>query len=87
VAKKPQIISKVDLLMIEKHNDVYDRIGSNLKALRKKAGLTQQQLADKCEKVDRAKISDIENAKEDYMFSTLLEIAKGLGVTIEKLIK
>ena len=65
MAKKPQNISDGNLRMIEKHKDVYGRIGSNLKSLRKKANLSQQQLADKCEKVDRAKISDIENAKEE----------------------
>lgn len=87
MAIKPQNISKDNLRMVEKHKKVYMRVGENLKALRKKAGLTQQQLADECEKIDRSKISDIENGKEDYMFSTLIEIAKGLGVSLEELMK
>ena len=73
--------------MINKYNLIYQRIGSNLKKERKKAQLTQAQLAERTTKLDGSKISDIENAKEDYMFSTLLEVANGLGVDIEKLTK
>lgn len=74
-------------LMINKYQIIYQRVGSNLKKERKNAKLTQAQLAEKTTKLDGSKISDIENAKEDYMFSTLLEIANGLGVDIEKLIQ
>jgi len=73
--------------MIDKYSEIYKRIGSNLKKERKKARLTQVQLAEKNTKLDASKISDIENAKEDFMFSTLLELANGLGVDVEKLIK
>lgn len=73
--------------MVNKFSDIYARIGSNLKRERKKARLTQVQLAEKIPKVDDAKISNIENAREDFMFSTLLEIANGLNVDVEKLIK
>lgn len=82
MAIKPQIffLSKVDSY-IEK----YKLIGLNLKAIRKKAGLSQEQLATKCS-VDRSKISDIENGKENFMFSTLLDIAAGLKVDVRKLL-
>lgn len=73
--------------MTNKFSLIYRRIGSNLKRERKKARLTQVQLAEKIPKVDDAKISDIENAKEDFMFSTLLEIANGLNIDVEKLTK
>ncbi|SEN66208.1 Helix-turn-helix [bacterium A37T11] len=73
--------------MVNKFKDTYKRIGSNVKEYRTKVNLTQSQLAEKCGKMDRSKISDIENAKEDFMFSTLLEIAEGLGVDVEKLTK
>lgn len=73
--------------MINKFTDTYKRIGTNLRRERKKARLTQVQLADKIPKVDDAKISNIENAKEDFMFSTLLEIANGLNIDVEKLTK
>lgn len=49
-----------------------------------KANLTQKELADKFSG-DRSKISDIENGKEDFMLSTLLDIAEGLNVDLKKL--
>jgi transcriptional regulator with XRE-family HTH domain len=68
---------------LKKHTDILKIIGLNVKAYRKKAGLTQQELADKFSG-DRSKISDIEHGKEDFMLSTLLDIADGLNVDIKK---
>lgn len=72
--------------MVEKHKDIYERIGMNVRKARKERGYTQEQLAKK-KKLDRSKISDIENGKEDFMFSTLLEIAEGLEKDVEVLTK
>lgn len=72
--------------MVNKYSQIYKTVGENIKKLRKKAKLTQTQLADKTSKVDNAKISNIENANEDYMFSTLLEIASALNVNIKDLL-
>ena len=66
-----------------KYIKVYKKIGADLKEHRKKLKLTQEQLAQKCGRIDRAKISDIENGKEDYMFSTLLQICEALDLSIE----
>lgn len=71
------------LIKVEKHTDIFKIVGLNVKAYRKKAGLTQQALADKFSG-DRAKISDIEHGKEDFMLSTLLDIAEGLNVDVKK---
>lgn len=68
---------------MEKHKEIFKLIGSNVRAYRKKVGLTQQELADKFSG-DRSKISDIENGKENFMFSTLLDIADGLNVEVKK---
>jgi transcriptional regulator with XRE-family HTH domain len=73
--------------MIEKHKRIYKRIGTNIKEHRKRAGLTQEELASKGKKLDRSKISDMENGKEDFMFSTLLEVADGLDTDVENLTK
>lgn len=69
---------------MENHTDIFKIIGLNVKAYRKKAGLTQQELADKFSG-DRAKISDIEHGKEDFMLSTILNIADGLNVDVKEL--
>lgn len=65
---------------------MFETIGANVKAYRKKAKLTQQELADKF-MGDRSKISDIENGKENFMFSTLLDIAEGLNVDVRELLQ
>lgn len=72
--------------MVNKYSQIYKTVGENIKKFRKKAKLTQTQLAGKTSKVDNAKISNIENANEDYMFSTLLEIANALNVNIKELL-
>ncbi|WP_322969454.1 helix-turn-helix transcriptional regulator [Faecalibacter sp. LW9] len=59
---------------------IYINIGEKLKLKRKSKGLTQQQLADKITKLDRSKISDIENGKEDFLLSTLLKICSALEI-------
>lgn len=71
--------------MTNKFSKTYNIIGKNVKKLRKQAGLTQLELANKVHKGDRSKISLIENGKEDFMMSTLLEIAKALKVDIKVL--
>ena len=67
--------------------DDYKLIGSNIRKKRKALNLTQAQLAKKSgEKVDYAKISDIERAQEDFQFSTLLKICRGLDISLLELI-
>jgi transcriptional regulator with XRE-family HTH domain len=67
------------------HRKYFIVIGQNLKRFRKKQGLSQQELANSCERVDRSKISDIENAKEDFMLSTLLEICIALKISLTEI--
>jgi len=60
----------------------YKIIGDNLRRIRKDKGLSQDDVAAKCKTVDRAKISKIENARVDYMISTLFEICDALNVSV-----
>lgn len=53
-------------------------IGAFLREQRKKAGLSQDKLAARCD-LTKSNISNIENGKKDFYFTTLLEYAKGLG--------
>ena len=69
---------------MEKHVKIFNIVGSNIRTYRKKAKLTQQQLADKFAG-DRTKISLIENGKENFMLTTLLDIAEGLNIDVKKL--
>lgn len=65
----------------------YLEIGALVREKRKELQLTQQQLADKVNKLDRAKISDIENGKEDFQFSTLIKIFAALNLDIKLQVK
>jgi len=64
----------------------YKIIGVNIRRFRDKLNYSQDDLASRCS-VNRAKISKIENAREDYMFSTLLEVCKALGKTLQEIIQ
>jgi DNA-binding XRE family transcriptional regulator len=70
--------------MQENFIEIYKRVGKSIRNKRKEKGLTQQQLADKDLKLDRAKISDIENGKEDFHFFTLLKICEALDMDIKE---
>ncbi|MFB9844022.1 helix-turn-helix domain-containing protein [Mucilaginibacter ginsenosidivorans] len=71
--------------MKEKHKSIFASIGKNVRRIRKEQKLSQQDLANKCD-VDRAKISTIETAKEDFHFTTLLELADALNVKPKELL-
>lgn len=71
--------------MKAEHQTYYITIGRNLLNVRKQKGLSQQELANKCS-VDRAKISKIENGREDFMLSTILEIADALDIKVSKIL-
>ena len=71
--------------MEDDHKKYFIIIGKNVKRFRKEQGLSQQELANSCNRVDRSKISDIENAKEDFMLSTLLEICIALKISLTEL--
>jgi len=72
--------------MKEKYQEHYKIIGANLRRIRTDKGLSQEDLANKCN-VERSKISRIENASEDFMFSTLLRIADALEVNVKILLE
>jgi len=72
--------------MKEKHKNQFEIIGTNLRRIRDQKGFSQQDLANRCD-VDRAKISRIENATEDFFFSTLIEIASALEVDLSDLLR
>jgi ribosome-binding protein aMBF1 (putative translation factor) len=57
------------------------KIGAMLKIAREKAGLTQEQLAEKLRTKNTA-ISRIENHAEDIKLSTLTKFAQALGKTL-----
>lgn len=62
----------------------FQTIGENVRRLRLTKGWTQVELATRCS-VNAEQISRIENARRDYMHSTLLEVCEALGVSIQEI--
>lgn len=60
-------------------------IGQKLIKFRTEKGLSQHELSNLCNKLDRGRISQMENGTLNYTIDSLHEITKGLGITIEDL--
>lgn len=58
--------------------------GSNLRAARAEAGLSQDDLARKCA-LHTTEISRLERGVRDPRLTTIIEAAKGLGIAASKL--
>jgi len=65
--------------MTEKDRKRLAKIGDNLRKIREGMKFSQEDLAAHC-KVERAKISKIENATANHYVTTLIEIAYGLNI-------
>ncbi|UYM14764.1 helix-turn-helix domain-containing protein [Endozoicomonas euniceicola] len=75
---------KNDPVFADEFDEGYEafKFGVLLKADRKEAGLTQQELADKLQ-TQKSAISRIENNSEDVKLSTLERFASALGKKLE----
>jgi transcriptional regulator with XRE-family HTH domain len=59
-------------------------LGSNIRKIREAKGLSSKEVALSC-KMDPAQYSRVENNKTDPALSSLVKIAKALGVTVAEL--
>lgn len=62
------------------------RLGAQIRAIRRKKGMTQEDLAFAAE-MDRTYISDLERGNRNPSFLGLRKIANGLGVTLAELLE
>lgn len=71
-----------------RNEDTYEIIAANIKEYRKKAKITQAELADKTH-YSHEFIRRIEapNAKKYFSLDTLIQIAKALDIRVEELLK
>lgn len=73
-------LSKVLKMNEERDKNRLQEIGERLRKIREKeVKISLDELASRCD-VTKGNISNIENGKKDFTFSTFLEIAKGLNV-------
>lgn len=61
-------------------------IGERISMLRKKKGMSLEKLAYEAG-ISKGNLSDIENSKRDPRFTTLLQIANGLEISLSVLLK
>lgn len=71
--------------MKDKDRKRMEKFAAHLSKLRENKGLSQRQLALRCD-VDYGKISKIENNKANLLLTTLFELAEGLEVHPKKLL-
>lgn len=70
--------------MKNKNFDTWLAIGLNILHYRKEQGMTQEQLAEKCN-FSRNYIQRIETATSSCTLDTLIEIAEALNIPLKKL--
>lgn len=66
------------------YQDIQTKFGAHLKVLREAKNLSLRDLGTQCE-LDDSKISKIENGRFNIQLSTIMELAKGLGVEPKEL--
>ena len=67
-------------------NDFFIKFGEHLRKLRTERGLSQAKLAKLCNTYTK-KISRTERGEYNFSYYSLIVLAKGLGVSIEELVK
>lgn len=67
-------------------SELLGKIGDNVRYYRSKRKLTQKQLAKKA-RISRGYISQIENAKLNIYLTTLVALARALGVRCSDLVE
>ena len=74
--------SKMKTMNEEMKQQVRERIGNRIAALRKKAGLTQEQLADRAG-LQRTHVGRIEAGRYAVTLEVVQAIAQALGMTVD----
>jgi len=67
-------------------DEILKKFGEHVKYLRTKSGLTQDEVVLNSSKITKGTVSDIENGKRNFAFTTLIDLAKGLNVSPKDLL-
>jgi transcriptional regulator with XRE-family HTH domain len=63
---------------------IQQRFGERIRQLRKKQGLSQEELAEKCD-LDRTYISGIERGLRNVSIANIEKLSTALGISLSKL--
>ncbi|UHO39675.1 helix-turn-helix transcriptional regulator [Chryseobacterium capnotolerans] len=61
-------------------DEILKKFGEHIKELRLKSRLTQDDVVLNSSKITKATVSDIENGKRNFAFTTLIDLARGLNI-------
>lgn len=67
-------------------NEHLIKFGQNIKAIREGLGMSQDEVVTNSSKLTKGTLSDIENGKRNLSFTTLIDLAKGLGKSPKELL-
>jgi transcriptional regulator with XRE-family HTH domain len=67
-------------------SDLRERFGENVRRLRRRAGISAEELADRAE-ITRSHVGSIENGRVDTRIGTLLRLAGALESTPDELLE
>ncbi|WP_343617340.1 helix-turn-helix transcriptional regulator [Flavobacterium sp.] len=65
--------------MDKQREEKLKKFGNHIKKIRAELNLSQDEVVLNSDKLIKATVSDIENGKRNFSYSTLLDLAKGLG--------
>ena len=89
MAEIPQYFFKIRFIFLQimkqKDIQILKNLGNRILSIRTSKDLSQEEVSYRCD-VDRAKISKIENGSANCNVTTLIELAKGLGVEPKELL-
>lgn len=61
-------------------DEILKKFGEHVKKIRLDSGLTQDDVVLNSSKLTKGTVSDIENGKRNFAFTTLIDLAKGLNI-------
>lgn len=61
--------------------ELLKKFGEHVKKIRLESGLTQDEVVLNSSKLTKGTVSDIENGKRNFAFTTLIDLAKGLNIS------
>lgn len=61
--------------------EILKKFGEHVRKIRLESGLTQDDVVLNSSKLTKGTVSDIENGKRNFAFTTLIDLAKGLNVS------
>jgi len=79
------VIKCLNLGMEKERSEDIIRLCKYIDKLRCERGLTMREFAEKCN-IHKSQVNELTKSGVDFRYSTLVNIANGLGITVSKLV-